>query len=616
LLSLTLTGDGTLLLRSDPANPANAQVLLNGVVQGSAPWSTVGSVVIRTGNAPDTVNIENAVAPATVDVTLTTGNDQVFLSPTAHRMANIQSTLTLHGGPGLVNINDVADTGSHSVTLSTNSSGASLTGLTQGGINFGLNSLRGLTITGSSASANIWTFLDTPAAATGGSDPVVLNTGTVHDIVQVNGTEANAPLTVNTGNSINNDLVNIVGSGGVLSSVKRAVTLNNAHGTMTAAVTDFNDTAAHPNVMLTATSLTGLATGTFNFGPNSVTSLSIQGGAGNSTYTITGAPGTTANNLIVGTDLVNVLGTANPLTITTAFGSGIDTITLGDANNTLNGITAPVTVNAANTDTLTLQDQGTAAARSYTVTATTVSWTGGPTVSYTRLSALNLSGGGGADTFAVNSSSATAAPVIFGGAGNNTPVGSNGDNFWNVVGSNTGFIASSAYASVIAFANMANLTSGTGGDYYFFNDGASISGNLTGAGADTLDFSPYTTSVVVDLALTAPGTDTGVGGTVSGIASVAGGSGVPASAGVFNLLIGSGGDFLEGGTGRRNIVVAGGSPSTLVGGDGEDLLIGGSTLYDTQAGLANWQAIATYWAGTDPFATRVANVQSGTGVPV
>ena len=66
--------------------------------------------------------------------------------------------------------------------------------------------------------------------------------------------------------------------------------------------------------------------------------------------------------------------------------------------------------------------------------------------------------------------------------------------------------------------------------------------------------------------------------------------------------------------GRRNILVAGSSPSYLVGGDDEDLMITGTTVYDKEAGLTNWKAIATYWAGAD-FATRSANLLRGNGVP-
>jgi hypothetical protein len=39
-------------------------------------------------------------------------------------------------------------------------------------------------------------------------------------------------------------------------------------------------------------------------------------------------------------------------------------------------------------------------------------------------------------------------------------------------------------------------------------------------------------------------------------------------------------------------------------------------MYDTEAGLVSWQAIAAYWAGADDYGTRVANLRSGTGVPL
>ena len=112
-------------------------------------------------------------------------------------------------------------------------------------------------------------------------------------------------------------------------------------------------------------------------------------------------------------------------------------------------------------------------------------------------------------------------------------------------------------------------------------------------------------------------------GSVSGIATVFGGSVTPHAQGAYNLLIGNGGDTLYGGFARPNILVAGTSASTLVGGGfspsgagSPDILIAGSTAYDTEAGLSTWQQIASYWASGDPYATRVANLLSGTGVPV
>jgi YVTN family beta-propeller protein len=227
----------------------------------------------------------------------------------------------------------------------------------------------------------------------------------------------------------------------------------------------------------------------------------------------------------------------------------------------------PITVAGDGSSLLDLDDQGNPAGHTFTVTDSTVDW-GGPTVTYAGLVALTIEGGSGGNTFNIASTSATAAVTLVGG---------------------------------------------TGGDTFRFADGASLGGSIVGGGSATLDYSAYTSSVVVDLQT---GVATGVGGSVSGILQVIGGSGTPAAGGTYNLLIGAGGNTLTGGTGRRNILVAGGGAGTLNAGDGEDLLIAGSTAYDTDPALASWLQIAAYWAGSDDFATRAANLASANGVPL
>src|SRR5207245_10865463 len=169
---------------------------------------------------------------------------------------------------------------------------------------------------------------------------------------------------------------------------------------------------------------------------------------------------------------------------------------------------------------------------------------------------------------------ATTLPLtIIGGGSGDTLAGSDSGNTFTLVGNDSGTLSGSAYGSSVLFSQVGNLTAGSGGDTFQFADGASLSGNIVGGGSDTLDYSAYSSSVLVDLQT---GLATGVGGSVSGIATVFGGSGTPATSDVFNLLIGTGGNTLNGGLGRRNILVAGAGASTLHGGDGEDLLIGGS----------------------------------------
>jgi hypothetical protein len=393
-----------------------------------------------------------------------------------------------------------------------------------------------------------------------------------------------------------------------------AVTLATSDGTTTINVDDSADSADHGNVNLSSSSLTGLLSVPINFGTGPISLLNITGGAGNNAYNFTGTPASQGTTLNPGggVDAVNLLGTTFPVTINSASGSGADVITLGDSADRLSGITGAVTVNAAPTDALILNDQGFTSGRTFTITDTTITWDAS-SVSYAGLGSVTLNGGAGGNTFNVLATSPTAALTIVGGASDDTLVGSDAGNVWEVAGANTGYLSGAAYATTVTFADIQNLMAGAGGDYFRFDDGASVGGSLTGGGSDTLDYTPYTTSVVVDLQT---GAATGVGGLVTGIGTVTGGSGTPAGSGVYNLLIGNGGNTLNGGFGRRNILVAGGSASTLNAGDGQDLLIGGTTVYDSDPALAAWLQIAAYWAGTDDYATQVANLTSGNGVPL
>jgi hypothetical protein len=385
-------------------------------------------------------------------------------------------------------------------------------------------------------------------------------------------------------------------------------------GTTTVIVDDSADTTDAANVVLSSSSLSGLPMRPMSFGSGGISALSITGGSGNTSYTITGTPASqgTALNTGAGVDRVTVQSTSFPLTINSASGSGADLLILGGPANTLAGITAGVTVNAAATDSLLLDDQGFAGGRTFTVTDTIIAW-GGPTVTYAGLGSVTINGGTGGTTFDVLATSATAVLSIVGNGGGDALLGSNAGNLFVLTGSNAGTLSGPSYGSSVLFSQVGNLTAGSGGDTFRFDDGASLSGSLRGGGGDTLDYTAYRSSVLVDLQT---GFASGVGGSVSGIATVYGGSASPAAGGVYNLLIGAGGDTLTGGLGRRNILVAGAGASTLNAGDGEDLLIGGSTAYDTEAGLSTWQLIAAYWAGSDDYATRFANLASGSGVPL
>jgi hypothetical protein len=566
-------------------------------------YSNLQSLAVNAGMAVETVNVQGTAAGTATTINAGAGSAAVNIGA-GGSVQGIQGAVTLSSGPDqdVLNVDDSADTGNRTATVSA----GGITGLAPAAINFTSSSVRTLTVLGGSGN-NTYTASNTPAF-----DGMALNTGSGADAVDVQG--ASAPLAINAQGGGGDDVVNL-GLSNSLAGITGAVTLLSNSGSFHVNINDAADAVGH-DVFLDAGALTGLAPAPIFFGAASVNTLTVTGGAF-TIYTVTGSPaylGTTLN-ADSGTTDVHVQASPYPLTINSASGSGGSAIVLGDAVNTLAGITALVTVNAAATDFLVLNDQATAGARTYTVTPTTVAW-GGPTVRYSGLAGLAVMGGAGGNTFDLSAgTSASAVVYVIGGGGSNSLLGSAAGNIWAIEGADGGSLTGAAYPSPVSFGRVGSLTAGSGGDTFRFADGATLSGTLTGGGFDTLDYSAYSSSVIVDLQT---GFATGVGGSISGIGTVYGGTG-NGGLGAYNLLIGAttGGNTLNGGFGRRNILVAGGGPSTLNAGDQEDLLIGGTTAYDTEAGLVSWQQIAAYWAGTDDYATRVTNLTTaGSGVPL
>jgi hypothetical protein len=193
-------------------------------------------------------------------------------------------------------------------------------------------------------------------------------------------------------------------------------------------------------------------------------------------------------------------------------------------------------------------------------------------------------------------------PTIIGSAGS-TLYGPNAATTWALTGTDTGDVGS-AHGNV-HFSGFANLVGGSAADVFQVRDGGSVTGSIDGGeGTNTLDYSASTGNVFANLQTA---TATGVAGGITNIQNVTG-SGGPG----YSILVGNGGNILTGGRGR-NLLIAGQVSSTLIGGSDEDIVIGGTTTYDTD--LAALQAIMTYWTGTDDYATRVANLASGSGVP-
>jgi Ca2+-binding RTX toxin-like protein len=290
---------------------------------------------------------------------------------------------------------------------------------------------------------------------------------------------------------------------------------------------------------------------------------------------------------------------------------GVWTLGVSDANSTF--ISIELVIGAGSSDVLT----GTSGDDLFVITAAGVTFSGAPSLLFqgfetvqggngqdtvtgtaiddqfgvsangvitaygTRLQGFEtISGGGGVDrlqgenatneAFTISASGVKVAgvtgtfvdfDVLSGGNGNDslTVTSSAGEAVeWVISRNNGGEVAG------YAFSNIETVRGSNGDDTFTFLPNGSVV-RLEGGGRNRLDYSAFSTSVVLNLA-----TETGTGiGTVVGITSIRGGSGAD------QLTGGAGNDYLEGGPGNDTLIGGAGN-DTLVGDVGNDSLNGGS----------------------------------------
>ncbi|MCI0496893.1 MAG: M10 family metallopeptidase C-terminal domain-containing protein, partial [Thermoplasmata archaeon] len=142
----------------------------------------------------------------------------------------------------------------------------------------------------------------------------------------------------------------------------------------------------------------------------------------------------------------------------------------------------------------------------------------------------------------------TSMEHLTGGSSSDTLHGSDKTNAWCVTGTDRGSLN-----AVLTFSSFENLTGGAVADTFTIQDGMGISGTIDGgSGVDTLDMSPYTTPVTIDLGA---GTATGTGAIVH----------------IENAIGGSGDDTISGDDGD-NLILGGAGDDGIHGGDGDDVI--------------------------------------------
>ena len=316
---------------------------------------------------------------------------------------------------------------------------------------------------------------------------------------------------------------------------------------------------------LSASAVTGLS-GSFaniqKFVGGANANNTVKGTAAGTTFTITGANAGSTNGGISFSGFGNLAGGAGNDTFYFKNGSSLSgTIDGGGGTNTLSetAVTSLITLNLA--------------------TSTISGVAGG----FSNISNVNAGGNTG--------------NVILGPASATT---------FNIAGANRGNVAG------ISFTGFRQLNGGAGNDTFAIGKGVTFSGTIDGGGGSNwLDYSAYTTGVVVNLGT---GAATGFGAAIANISNVRGGSGNDSLTGnsLGNILIGGrGNDTLVGGSGI-SILIGGTGSDIINGGSGGDLIIGGSTIYDSNN--AELDSILAEWRSADSYATRIADIKNGGGL--
>ena len=209
----------------------------------------------------------------------------------------------------------------------------------------------------------------------------------------------------------------------------------------------------------------------------------------------------------------------------------------------------------------------------------------------------------------------SAIPAIAGGTATDTVTGPAVATQWTLNGANAGSVRVGAVA--LAFTGVENLTGSTASDEFIVAPTGSLTGNInggTGTGINSVDYSAWSSNIVVNLGVTTAGNATAVSGSMTGIGMVTGGAGNDSLTGratLSTILIGLGGsDVLIGGS-QRDLLIGGTGADILQGAAGDDLLISGTTLHDRDR--AALLLIFAEWTSTRTFAQRTANIW-GNGV--
>jgi acrosin len=434
----------------------------------STPTTLNGS----TGN--DTFNIQ--ATSAALAINTGSGNSTVNLGSNApqsasNTVAGLTGAITVIGdGSDTLNFNDAADIAARTATLT----GTSLTGLGTGGLSYsGLAALN-------------------------------LKLGSGGNTLAIRGTAVSTVTNFNTGagsNTLYLGSTNAISLGGLMDNYLGNLNLTGS-GSDTLVVDDSGNTNSK-TVALSGTRITGISTGQINYAgisamsldlgtagnsitvsnTSSTTATTINGGAGNDTFTIAADSDLLHVSTGGGADTVNVQTIAAATTVNSSGNSQINLGTTAPATGgVLSGIAAAFTLTGAGTDTLTADDGGDTLASTGTLSATALHGLGlaSAGVTYSGLAGFNLNLGSATNTLTITNTAANTATRVTGGTASD-----------NITLQND--------------AGLTTILSGAGNDQINVQGINAATSITTGAGTDTVNVgsnAPATPSATASVAAT------------------------------------------------------------------------------------------------------------------
>jgi Ca2+-binding RTX toxin-like protein len=356
---------------------------------GLAYTADIEAVSFWAGSGADVVNVFSTAAGAPLYIDNAGGADAVNIGG-ASSVQNIRGDIFLRNSPNYtaLTIDDGADSVARNAIVGTIPSGpyagwGFITGLAPANINYNYADTSSVTIhTGAAAGniANIW------------------QNGVATNIV------GHAASTVRIGDGI-------VGARSILGTLN----ISNPPNYTAITIDDSADATARSVTLDNYTnngdagwgSIVGLAPVNINYKYGDSSSLAIQGGSGGNTFEVRRAGIATTLNTGAGSDVVFVRATTGALAVNTQ--DGINSVSLGSLASTLDAIAGPLTIGGGGgvLNTLNFNDQGTAAPRTFTLAANSLTRSVGPSIAYSGQYSLNFNGGSGGNTINVTGTSAS-----------------------------------------------------------------------------------------------------------------------------------------------------------------------------------------------------------------